>query len=158
MKKLKIHLLFLIKKHKINFSFAKFQFILKNRILNNNNVFKQCEKFFIMIIIYKRIFERVREKNDRDSNFKFFENKNAKVSFLNSRISKFNKLNYDDNVNILYIYKSDKNKRKNEFEIEYKNFIYFHYNKKGYIKLNYSNKDKSIIYIVIITIKNDSIL
>ena len=40
LKELKIHLSLLIKKHKINFFFTKFQFTLKNRILNNNNVFK----------------------------------------------------------------------------------------------------------------------
>ena len=75
---------------------------------------------------------------------------------MNSQISKFNKLNYDDNVKILHIYKNNENKRKSEFEIEYKNLIYFHYNKKDHIKSNYSNKNKSIIYIVIIIIKNDS--
>ena len=63
-----------------------------------------------MIIIYKRIFKRVREENDYDSNFKSFKNKNAKASFLNSRILKFNKSNRDNNVKILYIYKNDKNK------------------------------------------------
>ena len=118
----------------------------------------QREKFFIMIIIYKRIFERVREKNDRDSNLKSFENKNVKNSFLNFRILKFNKFNCDDDVKILYIYENSESKRKNELEIKYKNFIYFHYDKKGYIKSHYSNKNKSIIYIIIITIKNDSIL
>ena len=110
-----------------------------------------------MIIIYKRIFERVREESGRDSNFKFFENKNAKVSFLNSRILKFNKFNRDDNIKISHIYENNENKRKSEFKIEYKNFIYFHYDKKNYIKFNYLNKDKSIIYIVIVIIKNDSI-
>ena len=60
--------------------------------------------------MYKRIFKRVREKSDRDSNFKFFEDKNAKVSFLNSRISKFNKFNRDDDVKVLYIYKNNENK------------------------------------------------
>ena len=40
LKKLKVYLSLLIKKHKINFFFIKFQFMLKNRILNNNNVFK----------------------------------------------------------------------------------------------------------------------
>ena len=66
--------------------------------------------FFIIIIIYKRIFERVREKNDRDSNSKSFENENVKVSFLNSRVSKFNKFNRDNNVKTLYIYKNNENK------------------------------------------------
>ena len=107
--------------------------------------------------MYKRIFKRVREKNDYNSNFKSFENKNAKILFLNSRISKFNKLNRDNDIKILYIYENDKGKRKIEIEIEYKNFIYFHYDKKDYIKFNYSNKNKSIIYVVIITIKNDLI-
>ena len=110
-----------------------------------------------MIIIYKRIFKCVREENDRDSNFQFFENKNAKVLFLNFQISKFNKFNRDNNVKISHIYKNDKDKWKSEFEIEYKNLIYFHYNKKSYIKFNYSNKNKSIIYVVVIIIKNDSI-
>ena len=95
----------------------------------------------------------MREKSDRDSNFKYFESKNAKASFLNSQISKFNKFNRDDNVKILYIYKNNENKRKNEFEIEYKNFIYFYYNKKDHIKFNYVNKNKSIIYVVVIIIK-----
>ena len=63
-----------------------------------------------MIIIFKRIFKRVREKNNRDSNFKSFENKNIKASLLNSRISKFNKFNYNDNVKISYIYKNNENK------------------------------------------------
>ena len=99
----------------------------------------------------------MREKNDRDLNFKFFENKNVKTSLLNFQISKFNKFNHNDNVKISHIYKNNENKRKSEFEIEYKKFIYFHYNKKGYIKFNYSNKNKSIIYIVVIIIKNDSI-
>ena len=63
-----------------------------------------------MIIIHKRIFEYVREENDRDSNFKSFENKNIKVSFLNFRISKFNKLNRDDDIKILYIYKNNEDK------------------------------------------------
>ena len=99
----------------------------------------------------------MREKSDRNSNFKFFENKNAKVSLLNFRISKFNKFNRDDNIKISHIYKNNENKRKNEFEIEYKNFIYFHCDKKNYIKSNYSNKNKSIIYVVIIITKNDSI-
>ena len=40
LKKLKVYLFLLIKKYKINFFFAKLQFILKNRILNNDNVFK----------------------------------------------------------------------------------------------------------------------
>ena len=110
-----------------------------------------------MIIIYKRIFKRVREESDYDSNFKSFEDKNVKVSFLNSRILKFNKFNRDDDVKILYIYKNNEGKRKSEFEIEYKLFIYFHYNKKGYIKFNYSNKNKLIIYVVVIIIKNDLI-
>ena len=100
----------LIKKHKINFFFIKFQFTLKNQILNNNNIFKQYKKIFIIIIIYKRIFERVREESDHNSNFKSFENKNVKVSFLNFRVSKFNKLNYNNNVKILHIYKNNKNK------------------------------------------------
>ena len=100
----------------------------------------------------------MREKSDRDSNFKSFKNKNIKISFLNSRISKFNKFNYNDNVKISYIYKNDKNKWKSEFEIKYKNFIYFYYDKKNYIKFNYLNKNKLIIYIVFIIIKNDSIL
>ena len=99
----------------------------------------------------------MREENDYDSNFKFFENKNVKVSFLNSRILKFNKFNHNNNIKISHIYENNENKRKNEFEIEYKNFIYFHYDKKGHIKLNYSNKNKSIIYVVVVIIKNDSI-
>ena len=99
----------------------------------------------------------MREESDRDSNFKSFENKNVKTSLLNSRISKFNKFNRNNNVKILYIYKNNENKRKNEFEIEYKNFICFYYNKKDYIKLNYLNKDKLIIYIINIIIKNDLI-
>ena len=99
----------------------------------------------------------MREKNDYDSNFKSFENKNIKVIFLNSRISKFNKFNRNNNVKISHIYKNNENKRKNEFESKYKNFICFYYNKKDYIKLNYSNKNKSIIYIVIIIIKNNLI-
>ena len=107
--------------------------------------------------MHKRIFKRVREENDRDSNFKSFENKNAKTSFLNSRISKFNKFNRDNNIKTSHIYKNNENKRKNEIEIEYKNFIYFYYDKKDHIKLNYLNKNKSIIYIVIITIKNNLI-
>ena len=97
----------------------------------------------------------MREENDCDSNFKFFENKNVKVSSLNFRVLKFNKFNRDDNVKILYIYENNENKRKSEFEIEYKNFIYFHYNKKDHIKFNYSNKNKLIIYIVVVIIKND---
>ena len=99
----------------------------------------------------------MREENDRDSNSKSFENKNVKISLLNSRVSKFNKFNRDNNVKISHIYKNNENKRKSEFEIEYKNFIYFYYNKKGYIKFNCSNKDKLIIYVVIIITKNDSI-
>ena len=99
----------------------------------------------------------MREKSDRDSNFKFFKNKNAKASFLNFRILKFNKFNYDNNVKVSHIYKNDENKRKSEFEIEYKDFIYFYYNKKDYIKFNYSNKNKSIIYVVVVIIKNDLI-
>ena len=99
----------------------------------------------------------MREENNRDSNFKSFENKNVKTSFLNSRISKFNKFNRDNNVKVLYIYENNENKRKSEFEIEYKNFICFYCDKKDYIKFNYSNKNKSIIYVIVITIKNDSI-
>ena len=98
----------------------------------------------------------MREESDYNSNFKSFENKNAKALFLNFRILKFNKFNRDNNVKISHIYKNNKDKRKSEFEIEYKKFIYFYYNKKGYIKFNYLNKNKSIIYIVIIIIKNDS--
>ena len=98
----------------------------------------------------------MREENDRDSNLKSFKNENVKVSPLNSRILKLNKFNRNNNVKISHIYKNNENKRKNEFEIEYKKFIYFYYNKKDYIKLNYSNKNKLIIYIVVI-IKNDSI-
>ena len=52
----------------------------------------------------------MREENDRDSNFKFFENKNAKASLLNFRISKFNKFNRNDNVKISHIYKNNENK------------------------------------------------
>ena len=48
-------------------------------------------------------------------------------------------------------------KIKNDIEIKYKKFIYFYYNKKGYIKFNCLNKIKSIIYIVVIITKNDSI-
>ena len=58
---------------------------------------------------------------------------------------------------MLYIYKNNESKRKSEFEIKYKNLIYFYYNKKNHIKFNYLNKNKSIIYIVVIIIKNDSI-
>ena len=107
--------------------------------------------------MYKRIFKRVREENDRDSNFKSFENKNVKISFLNFRISKFNKFNRDDNIKISHVYKNNEDKRKSEFEIEYKKFIYFYYDKKGYIKFNYSNKNKSIIYVVVVATKNDLI-
>ena len=99
----------------------------------------------------------MREKSDRDSNFKSFENKNIKTSSLIFQISKFNKFNYNNNVKISHIYKNNEDKRKSEFEIEYKKFIYFHYNKKNHIKFNYLNKNKSIIYVVIITIKNDLI-
>ena len=99
----------------------------------------------------------MREENGRDSNFKSFKSKNVKVSVLNSRISKLNKFNRDDNVKVLYISKNDENKRKSEFKIEYKNLIYFHYNKKGHIKFNYSNKNKSIIYVVVVITKNDLI-
>ena len=52
----------------------------------------------------------MREKNDRDSNSKSFENKNAKVSFLNLQISKFNKFNRNDNVKTSYIYKNSEDK------------------------------------------------
>ena len=52
----------------------------------------------------------MREKNDRDSNFKSFENKNVKVLFLNFRVSKFNKFNRDNDIKILHIYKSDEDK------------------------------------------------
>ena len=45
----------------------------------------------------------MREESDRDSNFKSFEGKNVKASFLNFRISKFNKFNRDDNIKISYI-------------------------------------------------------
>ena len=117
----------------------------------------QCKKIFIIIIIYKRISERVREENDHDSNLKSFENKNAKNSFLNFRISKFNKFNHNDNVKISHIYKNNESKRKSELEIKYKIFIYFHYDKKNHIKPYYSNKNKSIIYVIVIIIKNDSI-
>ena len=106
--------------------------------------------------MYKRIFKRVREKSDRDSNFKSFKNKNAKASFLNSRILKFNKFNRDNNIKISHIYKNNENKRKSEFEIKYKNFICFYYNKKDCIKFNYLNKNKLIIYVIVIIIKNDS--
>ena len=99
----------------------------------------------------------MRDKNDRDSNLKSFKNKNAKNSVFNFRILKFNKFNRDNNIKISYIYKNDKSKRKSEFEIKYKNLIYFHYNKKYHIKSHYLNKNKSIIYIDVITIKNDSI-
>ena len=58
---------------------------------------------------------------------------------------------------MLYIYKSGESKQKSEFETKYKNFICFHYNKKDYIKFHCLNKDKSIIYIDVITIKNDLI-
>ena len=57
----------------------------------------------IIIIIYKKIFKRVRDKNDHISHSKSFENKNAKNSFFNSRISKFNKFNRDDDIKLLYI-------------------------------------------------------
>ena len=63
-----------------------------------------------MIIMHKRISKRVREESDRDSNFKSFENKNAKTSFLNSRILKFNKFNYNNNIKISHIYKNNENK------------------------------------------------
>ena len=52
----------------------------------------------------------MREENDRDSNFKSFENKNVKVSPLNFRVSKFNKFNRDNNVKISHIYKKNDNK------------------------------------------------
>ena len=52
----------------------------------------------------------MREESGRDSNFKSFESKNVKVSFLNSRILKFNKFNRDDNVKISHIYKNNENK------------------------------------------------
>ena len=120
-------------------------------------MFKLREKMFIMIIIYKKIFERVRDENDRDLYLKSFENKNVKNLFLNSRVSKFIKFNRDDNVKLSHIQKNDEDKRKNEYKIEYKNFSYFHCDKKGYIKSHYSNKDKSIIYIIVITTKNDSV-
>ena len=100
----------------------------------------------------------MRDENGRDSNLKSFENKIVKSSFLNFQISKFNKFNRDSNVKTLYIYENNENKRKSELEIKYKNFIYFYYNKKDYIKFHYLNKNKSIIYIDIITIKNDLIL
>ena len=99
----------------------------------------------------------MREESNYDSNFKSFKSKNVKISFLNSRVLKFNKFNHNNNVKISHIYKNDEDKRKSEFEIEYKNFIYFHYNKKDHIKLNYSNKNKSIIYIIVNIIKNDLI-
>ena len=99
----------------------------------------------------------MREKNDYDSNFKSFENKNAKASFLDFWVLKFNKFNRDNDVKISHIYENNKNKRKSEFEIEYKNFICFYCNKKDYIKFNYSNKNKLIIYVIIIIIKNDLI-
>ena len=100
----------------------------------------------------------MREKNDRDSNLKSFENKNAKALFLNFQNLKFNKFNRNNDIKISHIYKNNENKRKSEIEIEYKIFIYFYYNKKDYIKFNCSNKNKSIIYIIIIIIKkNDSI-
>ena len=57
----------------------------------------------------------MREKSDRDSNFKSFINKNVKVSFLNFRISKFNKFNYNDNVKISHIYKNNENKNKKRY-------------------------------------------
>ena len=62
-----------------------------------------------------------------------------KSSFLNSRVSKFNKFNRDNNIKTSHIYKNDKNKRKSELETKYKNFIYFYYDKKDYIKSYYSN-------------------
>ena len=98
----------------------------------------------------------MREKSGRDSNFKSFKNKNAKVSSLNSRVSKFNKFNRDDDVKISHIYENNEDKRKSEFKIEYKNLIYFHYDKKNHIKFNCLNKNKLIIYVIVITIKNDS--
>ena len=81
----------------------------------------------------------MRKENDRDSNFKSFKNKNVKASPLSFRISKFNKFNRNDNVKISHIYKNNENKRKSEFEIEYKNFIYFYRDKKSYIKFNCLN-------------------
>ena len=78
--------------------------------MNNNNIFKKRKNFFIIIIIYKRSFKRVREENDRDSNFKSFKNKNIKVSLLNFRVLKFNKFNYNNNVKISHIYKNNENK------------------------------------------------
>ena len=84
----------------------------------------------IKIIIHKIFFKCVRDKSDRDSHLKSFEIKNEKSSFLNFRILKLIKFNRDDNIKILYIYKNNENKRKSEFEIEYKKFIYFHCDKK----------------------------
>ena len=52
----------------------------------------------------------MRDENDRDLNLKSFENKNAKNSFLNFRISKFNKFNRDNNIKTSHIYKNNKNK------------------------------------------------
>ena len=60
--------------------------------------------------MYKRIFERVREKSDRDSNSKSFKNKNTKISLLNSRVSNFNKFNRNDNIKISHIYKNNESK------------------------------------------------
>ena len=68
----------------------------------------------------------MREKSDRDSNFKSFINKNVKVSFLNFRISKFNKFNYNDNVKISHIYKNNENKNKKTIsKLNIKNLFIF---------------------------------
>ena len=65
----------------------------------------------------------MRNESDLNSNFKSFENKNEKISFLNSRILIFIKFNYNNNVKMSHIFKNNKNKRKNEFETKYKNLV-----------------------------------
>ena len=117
----------------------------------------QRKEILVIIIIHKRIFERVRDENDRDSHSKSFKNKNIKSSSLNSRILKFIKFNRDNNVKLSHIYKNNENKRKSEYKIEYKNLTYFHYDKKDHIKSYYSNKNKLFIYVNVVTTKNDSI-
>ena len=56
----------------------------------------------------------MREENDRDSNLKSFESKNAKVSLLNFRILKLNKFNRDDKIKTSHSYKNNEDKRKSK--------------------------------------------
>ena len=117
-------------------------------------IFKSRIFFKILYIIF---FERVRNESDYNLNLKFLKNKNEKNSFLNFEISRFIKFNRDNNVKLLYIYKNSKNKRKSELETKYKNLIYYYCDKKDYIKFYCLNKDKSIICVDVIIIKNDLI-